>query len=125
MVYVSDRVSTAHRRVSKAFHVSAFDPTREQLPVNTYVEYKASGGGIFRFVAVRLPGSRYRAYITHQPSYGSRPSGSATVHRLMDRHGYYICWVPEPRTVDELIKVMRVWAEATVGYITAGTFAPR
>lgn len=124
MVHVSDHVPATHRHVAKGFSVTAFDPQREELPANRWVKYKSRAGHRFEFVPVRLPSGEYRAYIRRQPSYGFRPSAASQTHRLVDRHGQYICWAPEPADVDSLVKVMRVWAEATVGYLATGVFAP-
>ena len=125
MVHVSDRVPATHRYVSKGFSVTAFDPARDRLPGTRWVKYKSRSGYRFEFIPVRLPSGLYRAYIRSQPSYGVRPAGASQVHRLVDQHGTYVCWAPEPPDADALLKVMRVWAEATVGYIETGTFAPR
>lgn len=124
MVHVSDHVPATHRHVSKGFSVTAFDPARDQLPTNTWVKYKSRDGHRFEFVPVRLPSGHYRAYIRRQPTYGARPTSCTMTHRLVDGHGQYICWAPEPTDVAGLVKVMRVWAEATVGYLATGTFAP-
>lgn len=124
MAYVSDRVPSTHRHVAKGFSVTAFDPAREQLPASRWVKYKAGDGHLFEFVPVRLPSGVYRAYIRRQPGYGTRPTAAGQTHRLTDQHGQYICWTPEPTDVGGLIKVMRVWAESTVGYIRTGTFGP-
>ena len=124
MVEVTDRVADTHRHVSRGFSVTAFDPTRDRLPSTRWVSYKARGGHRFEFIPVRLPSGRYRAYIHSQPSYGGRPASASQVHRLVDAHGTYICWSPEPSDVEGLVKVMRVWAEATAGYLRTGVFAP-
>lgn len=122
---ISDRVAGGERHVARGFRVHTFDPARERLPARSWVKYKSRDGAhLFEFVPVRLPNGSYRAYIRAQPSYRDRASGATAVHRLQDQHGYYICWVPEPSDVQGLLKVMRVWAEATVGYLFTGSFAP-
>lgn len=124
MSVVTDRFGPEHDHVSRGFSIHLLLPGSAQLPPNR-VSYKARHGLVFRFVPVRLPDGRYRAYIVDQPSYRGRPDGANRVHRLRDQHGYYVCWDPEPRRADDLLKVMRVWAEATAVYIDTGQFGPR
>ena len=75
----------------------------------------------FTFDFVQLDGGEWRIYIRDAPGYGGRPSG-VSAHRLQDARGDYICWVPEPTTLDQAKGVARAWADATHEYIRTGSF---
>jgi hypothetical protein len=62
----------------------------------------------------------WRAYITSQPSYSGRDTSGLATHRLVEGERYYVCWTPEPRTLDDLKKVVRLWADRTQRYIKYG-----
>jgi len=84
------------------------------------------GQDYFTFDVVRLPNNTLRAYIDEQPSYGSRPSDGHSTHRYTEtgtgRH--YICFEPvHPLcTEEQILRVMKQWAEGTQHYIRTGVF---
>lgn len=121
---VSDSIGTDNPRVAARVHFTRFDPVTDTLPANL-VRYLAAGGVIFTFTPVKLPDGRYRAYIRQQPlDYRGHDTSAHGSHRLSDRHGPYVCWTPEPIDPNEMLKVMRVWAESTLRYISTGSFGP-
>lgn len=65
-------------------------------------------------------GGAWRAYIVSQPAYGTRDTSLIKTHRMHDGR-YYVCWTPEPRTLEDLKKVVRLWADRTQRYIRFGT----
>ncbi|MCZ4500873.1 MAG: hypothetical protein JWQ74_3428 [Marmoricola sp.] len=76
----------------------------------------------FTFSFVQIPGGAWRAYIVGQPDYGGRGNGPVQAHRLHDAGGDYVCWLPEPRTLNEAKGAARAWADATHEYIRTGRF---
>lgn len=78
----------------------------------------------FTFDFVQTTVGTWRAYITDQPSYNDRPHGAVQAHRLVDGRGAYVCWMPEPRSLDEAKGAARAWADATHEYVQTGVFPP-
>ncbi len=76
----------------------------------------------FVFDFVQVSNVEWRAYIVSQPSYNGRPAGAHEAHRLHDARGFYVCWAPAPRTLNEAKGAARAWADATQGYIRTGRF---
>ena len=74
----------------------------------------------FRFSCEQV-GPVWRAYIERCPSYGFRSTQESVVHRLNDGRDY-VCWKPEPKRLDEITQVSKMWAEATAKYIETGRF---
>ena len=70
-----------------------------------------------------LTGSIWRAFIVNSPGYGSRSTSANDTHRLTNSDGrLYVCWKPEPRRLDEITEVSKMWAKATAKYIDTGVF---
>ncbi len=80
------------------------------------------GKNYFVFDVVRLSDNSLRAYIDHQPSYGSRPDGGHTTHRYYDEPSkrHYICFDQNIYTEKEILGVMKYFAEETQHYIRTG-----
>jgi len=71
-----------------------------------------------------LTGSIWRAFIVNSPGYGSRSTSASDTHRLTNSDGrLYVCWKPEPRRLDEITEVSKMWAKATAKYIDTGVFS--
>ena len=85
------------------------------------INYRTADGlADYGFSFEQTPQGVWRAYITSQPSYGSRNSSGHSTHRLTDRGRYYVCWTPEPRTLDDLKQVVKLWADRTQRYLKYG-----
>lgn len=68
-------------------------------------------------------GGVWKAIILDQPPYGTRVSGSHESHRLTlpDRRPY-VCWTPEPSSLDACKDVAQIWADCTQVYLSTGKF---
>lgn len=63
----------------------------------------------------------WRAFITSQPSYRGADDGLHATHRLRSTDGrYYVCWTGSIYSLDEIMAVARLWADATQDYIRYG-----
>jgi hypothetical protein len=61
-----------------------------------------------------------RAYISSQPSYGSRDSSLHATHRLSDAGRHYICWTDPLWSEEAARQVAALWADSTQEYIKTG-----
>jgi hypothetical protein len=77
-------------------------------------------GSLYKFSFEQV-GSVWRAYILHQPSYGSRGTGLHATHRRSDGNRYFVCWEPEPTSYAALRTICDQWARRTERYIKSGT----
>lgn len=66
----------------------------------------------------------WRVYIVAAPPYGSRSTGQAATHRLLDHGRNHICWDTPIPTLDAAKAVTRAWSDGTQIYIRTGTFPP-
>jgi len=81
------------------------------------------GRDYFTFDVIRLPDNTLRAYIDDQPDYGSRPTGLHETHRYYDTGSqrHYICFDGKLYSEQDMLAVMKYWAEETQHYIRTGT----
>ena len=97
-------------------------PPRVLRSNNTSLNYTATSrrgrSYSFSFKYERV-GDIWRAYIVSSPSYGSRATGLHSTHRLNDGR-YYVCWSPEPTSLEAITVVSKMWADATAEYIDTG-----
>jgi hypothetical protein len=75
----------------------------------------------YGFSFEQQPSGAWRAYILSQPSYRGRDESMIKTHHLSHGGRYYVCWDPEPGTLEDLKKVVRLWAERTQMYIAHNT----
>ncbi|MBU1800839.1 MAG: hypothetical protein KKA97_01060 [Actinobacteria bacterium] len=109
------------RPVSGRRYWSADDlPGPGQEPATLRQVYKARGGVDFVFSFERQPGGRWRAYIERGMPYGSRGSGLHVTHRLRNGPRHYVCFTPEPTSLQAMAKVATYWADMTVTYARTG-----
>ncbi len=80
------------------------------------------GQDYFDFDVVRLPDDSLRAYITDMPSYGSRDAGAHPTHRYYDSSSFrhYVCFDDKVYQEEDMLAVMKYWAEETQHYIRTG-----
>jgi hypothetical protein len=80
------------------------------------------GQDYFDFDVVRLPDDSLRAYITNMPSYGSRPTDLHSTHRYYDNSSerHYICFDGKVDSEENMLGVMKYWAEETQHMIRTG-----
>jgi hypothetical protein len=73
----------------------------------------------FGFVAA---GSGWRAYILNPIDYGGLANDGSTTHRYYDAQNNlcFICWDPEPATLEEMQAVAAMWCELTHTYLNTG-----
>ena len=106
-------------------------PKGDAIPPGTFhvgmIYYRTKDGlEDYKFSIERQSDGTYRAYILYQPSYGLRDTGLHATHRLSAESGridgarYRVCWLPEPRSEDDLKKVISYWADLTQVYIRTG-----
>ena len=83
----------------------------------------ADGRNYFGFDVVRLPDNSLRAYIDTMPSYGSRSTGLHETHRYYDKvsRRHYICFDSKVYYEEDILAVMKYWAEETQRYIRTGS----
>jgi hypothetical protein len=88
--------------------------------VEHYLSRDGTADYWFRFEA---HGNVWRAIIERQPAYGTRSSGAHESHRLSLPDGRrYVCWTPEPTTLEGCKDVARTWADCTQVYLATGRF---
>lgn len=76
---------------------------------------------VYRFNYKKVGGG-WRAYILRTPHLGGRSSDSATIHRLHDNDGYYVCWDRPVNTLKDMQIISRRWADSIQEYISTGRF---
>jgi hypothetical protein len=83
--------------------------------------YRTSDGAAdYQFLFEEQADGTWRAYITEQPSYRSRPSDAHSTHRLSDGDRKYVCWTDPLESLEEAKQVAALWANATQNYIRTG-----
>ena len=82
--------------------------------------YTTSNGNTYEFSLERQSDGSVWIYIERQPSYGSRATDSLSTHRLEDGSRKYICWKPQPRSLEDARKVAEQWCKRTDRYIRSG-----
>lgn len=83
--------------------------------------YRTSDGAAdYGFSFEEQSDGTWRAYIEHQPSYGSRSSSQHSTHRLSDWGRKYVCWTDPLDSLDEAKRVAALWADRTQEYIRTG-----
>ena len=80
-----------------------------------------SGRNTFSFYYEKQSNGEVRAYITSQPSYRGRATGSHSTHRYGVGSRPYVCFGNSPpRDLQSAIKYSKSWAELTERYIETG-----
>lgn len=83
--------------------------------------YRTKDGRVdYEFSFEEQADGSWRAYIANQPSYGNRPSGCHTTHRLSDGLRKYVCWTQKLQTLQDAKQVAAMWADKTQEYIRTG-----
>ena len=82
--------------------------------------YTTGYGNTYEFSFEKQSDGSIRAYITRQPSYGSRDTDPHKIHRNRDGSRYYVCWDTPLRSLDDAKKVAAEWAKRTDRYIRSG-----
>lgn len=65
-------------------------------------------------------GDVWRIYILRMPSLAGRSGDLHLTHRHTDGRRYWICYDPEPRTLQDAQAITRGWADRELEYITTG-----
>ena len=107
-------------------------PREPALSNNLYIQPLRTNRNSLNYTATSSRGNSYnfsfkyekigdiwRAYIVNAPSYGLRSTSWSSIHRLNDGRDY-VCWQPEPKTLDDITRVSKMWADATAEYIATG-----
>jgi hypothetical protein len=93
-----------------------------QPRMNRTIYYRTRDGRAdYSFSIERQRNGTYRPYITAQPDYGRRSTGTHETHRLTGEGGrQYICWNRALWSEEEAKSVAALWADATQTYIRTG-----
>lgn len=80
-----------------------------------------SGLYTFRF-GFLYTGARWRAYQLTPIEYGSLASDGPVTHRYHDAQNnlFFLCWDPEPNTLEEMQAVVAMWCELMQTYLCTG-----
>lgn len=73
----------------------------------------------FQFMYCKVNGE-WLAYILRMPSLNGRSGDLHLTHRYKKDNTYWICYDPQPRTLDEVQSVSRAWSDRELEYITTG-----
>ena len=69
---------------------------------------------------IKKVGTVWRIYILRMPSLAGRSGNLHLTHRHTDGSRYWICYDPEPRTLQDAYAITRAWADRELEYITTG-----
>jgi len=73
---------------------------------------------------LKYKGGSWRAYILNSMNYGTRSSDAHSTHRLYDSelNLNYVCWSVPIQDLEQITKIAKMWADATMRYIKTGNF---
>lgn len=78
------------------------------LPLRFQFEYVSNAG-------------KWKAYIDGDIDYRGRDTSFHATHRLGDGNRKYICWDRPVTSLNDMIEISKMWADATAKYIDTGT----
>ncbi len=73
----------------------------------------------FRFTYRKVRGD-WLTYIERMPNLNGRSGDLHRTHRYRNGNTYWICYDPQPRTLEEAKSVSRAWADRELEYIATG-----
>lgn len=89
-------------------------------PVNYYANKRHNQkDNWFQFMYRRVNGE-WLAYILRMPSLNGRDGDLHLTHRYKKENTYWICYDPQPRSLEGIQSVSRAWADRELEYISTG-----
>lgn len=89
-------------------------------PVNYYANARHNQKDRwFQFMYRRVNGE-WLAYILRMPSLNGRDGDLHLTHRYKNENTYWICYDPQPRSLEGIQSVSRAWADRELEYISTG-----
>lgn len=89
-------------------------------PVNYYANARRGQKDLwFQFIHRKVNGE-WLTYILRMPSLNGRSGDLHLTHRYKNENTYWICYDPQPRTLEAAQSVTRAWADRELEYIATG-----
>lgn len=89
-------------------------------PVNYYANARHNQKDRwFQFMYRKINGE-WRTYILRMPSFNGRSEDLHLTHRYKKDNTYWICYDPQPSTLEGAQSISRVWSDRELEYISTG-----
>ena len=93
---------------------------REFGPVNYYANARHNKKDRWFQFMYREVNGEWLAYILRMPSLNGRDGDLHLTHRYKNENIYWICYDPQPRSLEGIQSVSRAWADRELEYISTG-----